>query len=316
MKALFAAVAVLVLLACCSCEQRAAKTADNPPRGKRRPQAEAIPPASPGMELQPIDYAVLRKTFHTRLTRRGRSPQAFQPLRAPQGARLLDYTSGQLTLKAVVGPVSDMGPRKPAVVFLHGGFAYGDDPGDSDWEMSQPYRDAGFVVMTPVLRGENGQPGDFSLYYNEVNDVLAAAEALARLPNVDPQRIFVSGHSAGGTLAILTALTSSRFRAAASLSGTLDQSRLRREPSALVCFEPQNLREFQMRSPVAFATSFKCPARLYYGSEELWAADETRRTAALARRRRLDVLAKVMAGDHFSSVPAGIRDSIAFFKRY
>ena len=47
-----------------------------------------------------------------------------------------------------------------------------------------------------ALRGENGQPGAFSMFYDEVEDVLAAAEYLAKLPDVDPARVFVSGHSA------------------------------------------------------------------------------------------------------------------------
>ena len=37
------------------------------------------------------------------------------------------------------------------------------------------------------------------------------------------------------------------------------------------------------RSPIAYATSFKCPTRLYYGSREYYLDDESRRTALLAR---------------------------------
>jgi poly(3-hydroxybutyrate) depolymerase len=37
------------------------------------------------------------------------------------------------------------------------------------------------------------------MFYDEVNDVLAAADALAVQPYVDSTGIFVSGHSAGGT---------------------------------------------------------------------------------------------------------------------
>ncbi len=31
--------------------------------------------------------------------------------------------------------------------------------------MPQPYRDAGFIVMIPILRGENGQPGSYTMFY-------------------------------------------------------------------------------------------------------------------------------------------------------
>ena len=76
--------------------------------------------------------------------------------------------------------------------------------------------------MIPTLRGENGLPGAYSMFYNEV-DVLAAAEALAKHPGVDGTRLYVSGHSVGGTLALLAAMSSKRFRAAASFSGSPDQ---------------------------------------------------------------------------------------------
>ena len=57
------------------------------------------------------------------------------------------------------------------------------------------------------------------MFYDEVDDVLAAAEALADLPEVDSGHLYLAGHSAGGTLALLAAMSSQRFRAAASLSG-------------------------------------------------------------------------------------------------
>ena len=82
--------------------------------------------------------------------------------------------------------------KRPAVLFLHGGWAFGVD----DWEMTQPFRDAGYVVLTPILRGENGQPGSFTMFYDEVDDVLAAADYLAKVPCVDPNRIYIAGHSA------------------------------------------------------------------------------------------------------------------------
>ncbi len=39
--------------------------------------------------------------------------------------------------------------------------------------------------MIPILRGENGQPGSYTMFYDEVDDVLAASAALASLPYSD-----------------------------------------------------------------------------------------------------------------------------------
>jgi dipeptidyl aminopeptidase/acylaminoacyl peptidase len=196
------------------------------------------------------------------------------------------------------------------VLFLHGGFA----GAGGDWEMAQPYRDAGYIVMMPILRGENGQPSDYTMFYNEVEDVLAATDYLAALPSVDPDRMYLAGHSVGGTLTLLTAMTTNRFRAAASFSGSPDQIAWSGRNPEVVPFDPGDLREFQMRSPIAFATSFKCPVRIYYGSQERLFATLSEHTAMLARQKRLNVEAIRVSGDHFSAVPEEMQQSIAFFR--
>jgi hypothetical protein len=56
-------------------------------------------------------------------------------------------------------------------MFLHGGFCFD----ASDWQVTKAFRDAGFIVMIPVLRGEQGQPGNFTMFHDEVDDVVNAA---------------------------------------------------------------------------------------------------------------------------------------------
>lgn len=261
------------------------------------------------LAAQTEDYAVARKAFQTHLTRRGPSPQPEgEPATIPRGVHKVVYDSGNLPLSAYVDDPPSDGEKRPAVLFLHGGFAFGGD----DLEVPQPFRDAGFIVMVPVLRGENNQPGDFTLYYDEVDDVLAAADALANLPYVDPKRIFVSGHSAGGTLAMLAAMSSNRFRAAAPLSGTCDQHIM---DKFWIPFDLRVEREFQMRSPVAYAASFKCPVRIIYGSEEQWTVAPSQTTAQRAKQAGQDVEVLVVPGDHSSLIPEGIRRSIEFFEQ-
>jgi dipeptidyl aminopeptidase/acylaminoacyl peptidase len=260
-------------------------------------------------ETQP--YAEARKTFQTKLVRQGPAPQGWVDEVPPATADVIDYPSGTLQLKAWVDkPVEGAAP-KPAVLFLHGGFAFG----DGDWDQPQPFRDAGFVVMTPMLRGENGLPGSYSLFYDEVNDVLAAADTLAALPYVDPKRIYVCGHSAGGTLALLAAMASDRFRAAAGFSGSPDQVLSSRGQPELVVFE-RNDREFQMRSPLAFPRSFQCPVRIYYGSDEFLFDAPSQKTAKLAQAAGRDVQAVKIPGDHFTSVEPAMRQCVPFFLQH
>jgi dienelactone hydrolase len=272
---------------------------------------DGIPPPSTGLDLQSQSYAKARAQFRTDLLEKGPSPQKWRPVTAPRDVQEVNYTSGKLKLKAWFKPATAKSAR-PAVLFLHGGFAFGHD----DWGMAQPFRDAGFAVMTPMLRGENGQSGYYSLFYDEVDDVLAAADYLAKVPGVDPKRIFIAGHSAGGTLTLLAALASKQFRAAASFSGSPDLVVFARGmDNSLIPFDPSRIREYQMRSPVAFANSFQCPVRIYYGSLESIFDAGSRRTAALAQQHKLDVQAIRVTGDHFSSVPTAIERAIEFFKQ-
>ena len=265
-----------------------------------------------GLAQKTDDYAKLRETFSTQLVQRGPSPQPGEPLRAPSRATEIEYMSGGHKLRAYVDTLAEGGAKRPAVLFLHGGFAFG----EGDWEMAQPFRDAGYIVMMPILRGENSQPGDFTLFYDEVDDVLGAYEALAHLPQVDSQRIYVAGHSAGGTLAALAAMSTSKFRAAASFSGSLDMQTLSEMQPDLCVFAISDRRELEMRSPFVYAASFKCPVRLIYGSEEGWARDESRQTARFAKARGLDVESVEVRGDHFTSVPAAAQKAIAFFQQH
>src|SRR5678816_2012933 len=203
-----------------------------------------------------LDYAEARRSFHTRLLREGPSPQPAEPVPVAADAHEVTYTSGALQLRAWVSNTS--GAPKPAVVYVHGASAFRLD----HWEATRPLRDAGFVVMTPILRSENGSAGAYSLFYDEVDDIVSAAEALARLPGVDPTHIYLAGHSNGGTLVMLAAMTSSRFRAAAALSGLVDASGIRGDPTD-VPFDQANPAEYRMRSAIQFPGSFKCPVRIY-----------------------------------------------------
>ena len=115
------------------------------------------------------------------------------------------------------GPLGDMaallrvpkgeGPF-PAIICLSGG-------DDSNWipnPASPDYSGDGIVTMFPALRGANGNPGRPEELYGEVDDVLGAIDFLKQHESVDPDRIFLAGHSVGGTLALLVAAASEDLR--------------------------------------------------------------------------------------------------------
>jgi dipeptidyl aminopeptidase/acylaminoacyl peptidase len=271
-----------------------------------KPRAE--PDASELLRASAADYAEARQKFRTTLVRAAPSPQPWEPVKVAADAREITFESDGHELHAWVSPESKT--RKPAVVFLHGGFAFGLD----DWTMTKPFRDAGYVVMMPILRGENGSPGSFSLYYDELNDVLAAAKMLEQRADVDPKRVFVTGHSAGGSLAVLAALASRQFRAAAPLSGIVDAT-IHTDTPDLTPFDTSNAEELRMRSAIVFAASFKCPTRLYLGEEEEWAMPSNEETARRAKAAGHDVEMVIVPGNHFTMLDAAIPAAIAFFDK-
>jgi dipeptidyl aminopeptidase/acylaminoacyl peptidase len=271
-----------------------------------------LPAATPGLELQKEDYARVRSEFQTKLVKKGPAPQAWEPPHLSTRVTQVEYPSGGLHLTAYLNRPGDKETQLPAVLYLHGGWAFADE----DWDQAKPFRDAGYITMMPLLRGENGQPGTFTMFLEEIDDVLAAADYLATLPFVDAKQIYVAGHSAGGTHTLLTAMASDRFRAAASFSGSPDRiDFVKHGWMKSVPFDQSDVREFQVRSPVAYARSFKCPVRIYYGSRETVFRNSSIRTALLAKQNGLDVEALCVPGDHYSSVPEAMRQAIEFFQQ-
>ncbi|HEY3787959.1 MAG TPA: alpha/beta fold hydrolase [Urbifossiella sp.] len=258
---------------------------------------------------QTQDYADARKQFKTKLTVREKAPQVFDVDKLRDGVTEIEYKSKELKLKAWIGGPKGGGIR-PAVLFLHGGFALD----NADWDQTQPFRDAGFITMLPMLRGENGMDGNFTMFYDEVDDAIAAADELARQPGVDPNRICIAGHSAGGTIAMLAAMTSKQFRACASFSGSPDQVSFVRTNDGLAPFDTEDQKELIMRSPLAFPKSFKCPTRLYYGDAEFLLMFSMPKLAEKAKAAGCDVEAIKVPGDHFNAVIPAIRESIYFLQ--
>jgi dienelactone hydrolase len=289
---------------------KASDQAENPETQEPHPVRQALAPV---VKIQKEDYAEVRKRFRTKLLDQGPAPQEEPMHRPPTGVTEVEYTSGTLRLKAWVNRPPKDNPKQAAVLFVHGGFAFG----PPDWEMTKPYTDAGYVVLVPILRGENGQPGSFSLFYDEVDDVLAAAKYLAVQPYVDPDRLYLAGHSSGGSLALLTAMASNHFRAVASFDGLPDLAAVFKpgKKAKEVRFDLNDARELEVRSPLAYAASLKCPAQLYY-SHQAWEHMHwtSQRTAEVAKEQGLDVEAILVEGNHFSMVRPAMKQSIEFFR--
>lgn len=278
------------------------------------PKAPAPTPAADEPALLTGDYERERHRFRTHLLSKGPAPDKYETLTAPAGADQIFYRTGygeELELIAWVSKYERTRKPKPAVLVLHGGNAMG----QGHWSLlAKPYVDAGYVVMVPSMRGENGQKGNFSGFYDEVDDVLSAADRLQHLPGVDPHRLFLAGHSVGGTLTMLAAMSSRRFRAAAPMSGNPDAFAFFARYPQDIRFDDKNPREFQMRSAICYARSFKCPMRVTHGTEEVHFATRVGLLAKRAHAGGVKMDVATVTGGHTTALPGEIAQSIQFFR--
>src|SRR4051794_27360337 len=168
-----------------------------------------------------------RAGFNTKLVPRSarRDPVPEPP---PEVFRKVYYDSPAGKLAAYLSQVPDDGVKRPAIIWIRGGgdcnsinVVWHDMPASND-QNATAYRKAGIVMMFPSLRGGNDNPGIEECFLGEVDDIIAAADYLAREQSVDPQRIYLGGHSTGGTLVLLVAESTDRFRAVFSFAPVSD----------------------------------------------------------------------------------------------
>ena len=203
-------------------------------------------------------------TFHE-----DRRPGPPVPSPTAKQGRLVRYPSAVGPLPALLSAVPADGRRHPAIVWISGGDAntvdasvWNTDAPEND-QTARQYREAGVVTLYPSLRGGNNNPGHREGYFGEVDDVLAAADWLAAQPGIDPQRIYLGGHSTGATLVLLVAEASTRFRAVFAFGPAADPAEHQR---GNVPLDPTNEREMALRRPVAWLNSVRAPLYVFEGA--------------------------------------------------
>jgi dipeptidyl aminopeptidase/acylaminoacyl peptidase len=170
-------------------------------------------------------------------------------------------------------------------------------------------------VLLPSFRGENGQEGIFSGFYDETGDALAAAAFLENLPGIDRNGLFLAGHSNGGTMALLCAMARP-FRAAVPISASVNAWRFFDRFRDDLRFDTSNPQEFVMRSSVCFAPSLKCPTLLLRGTQENPYDQDHLLLIERARSAGVAIDKALLPGTHNGVVPGAVDESIRFFNRF
>jgi len=184
--------------------------------------------------------------------------------------RVVRYDAAAGKLPAYLTPDPKDGKKHPAIIWITGGDcnSIGDVwtgvPADDD-QTAGAYRKGGIVMMFPSLRGGNNNPGQKEGFLGEVDDVIAAADFLAKQEYVDPARIYLGGHSTGGTLVLLVAECSDRFRAVFSF-GPADN--VKDYPDEFLPFDTSSSREIEVRSPGRWLGSIKSPTFVFEGTKD------------------------------------------------
>lgn len=105
------------------------------------------------------------------------------------------------------GPVSPRGVAVPLVVFLHGGFWRAEYDRSHTGPLAAALATAGFTVCVPEFRRAAAHGVGWPCTFDDVAaamDVLPGMTAAAT-HGVDPSRLILAGHSAGGHLALWAA---------------------------------------------------------------------------------------------------------------
>jgi pimeloyl-ACP methyl ester carboxylesterase len=185
----------------------------------------------------------------TVLLHKGPAPQRYVHETPPPGVKEVHYPGQTGNLMAWFAMPQKAGSQNvPLLVFFHGGFSFGAE----DFAVTKPFLDAGFAVMTPTLRGENGNPGYFELMAGEVDDALAAIEWARKQPGIDSSRVYIFGHSVGGGISGLVAQQ--------------PEAHLRLAGGAAGLYSPKIFEAWQKIVPFDIANQEECNRRLYFSS--------------------------------------------------
>ncbi len=218
-----------------------------------------------------VKVTALRNTHTTTLIRKEKSDL---PVREPanQAFSLVQYPAFGGSMAAYISKTATTPgqQRLPAVVWLVGGFGNSIDPamlqpGEADNDQSaSAFHQPGIIVMYPSLRGGNQNPGHKEGLYGEVDDVIAAIAWLKAQPGVDAKRIYLGGHSTGGTLALLTAEVCPDLRAVFSFGPT---ARVEDYGQENLPYDITDEKENKIRAPALYLGAISAPTFIFEGEE-------------------------------------------------
>lgn len=172
------------------------------------------------------------------------------------------------------------GTLPPLLTLVHGGPTAQAEPIYS--ATIQFWTSRGFAVADVNYGGSSGYGRDYRRELNgawgvvDVEDVVAAARYLSAQGYVDPQRMAITGGSAGGFTVLAALSRSDVFHAGADYYGVSDMTALAKDThkfesrylDSLIGPLPQAHAVYEERSPLNHLEGFKVPVIVFQGAED------------------------------------------------
>ena len=236
---------------------------------------------------------------------------------------------------ALVPPGAARSKKLPTILSMHGGPFGSDGP---DWSRSfQLYASAGYAVIYANYRGSTSygtsfsEPADHNFPGLAYDDLMSIVDEAVRLGIADPDRLFITGGSAGGQLTAWIVGKTKRFRAAVAVKPVINEvSEALTTDQYLGAIEfadapPwKNHEELWAQSPLSLAGSMSTPMLFITGEQDYRTPlDQTLQLyGALQLQRVPTALMRVPGAGHESlasrpsQYAAEIAATLAWFHKY
>lgn len=200
---------------------------------------------------------------------------------------------------------------------------------------TQPYITAGYAVCEYSMDGEFDEENEdetdtqlkiayqkFTASCAGVVNVRNAVEfVVAKMPQINPNRIYIAGHSSAGATALLAAAHEPRIKACMAYAAPADI--LQRQAEMLdemdfSGFKP-DIREFLQRSsPMTHVAKIQCPVFLFHASDDsvVTLSESQQMNKRLMDLGRSVTLQIVPTGDHYVAMTQqGLQTAVAWLKQ-
>lgn len=236
----------------------------------------------------------------------------------------------------ITPPGYEEGQRYPTILEIHGGphLAYG----PQFTAELQRYAAAGYVVFYNNHRGSTGYGEEFALklqykYSSEDDfaDHMSGLDALIEMGIADPERLFITGGSAGGIASAYAIGLTDRFRAAAIQKPVINwvskvltaDSYIYQIPYQFPGMPWDEVEHYWQRSPLSLVGNVVTPTLLITGEEDQRTPiSETEQFYQALKLRKIDaVMVRVPGASHGiagkpSRLNAKVDNILAWFERY